>query len=247
MAKAASFDKSKELTLYARINEDGVSIVLTFMDGEDPYPINGKQWELPVKQTPGSKENVFKLTEGNGLTVQGTDNNQLKIDLDEENATQRPVTYFWKLFSVTENKSTLNGSFIFHDGRFDGVEQTDTVTVYENGSTIIINVGSGEISLSIFTDDNLTTLTPSPAYDCYELTAQTDSLTIANPSTDYEDFEVFIVRLNTAGAETLTFGNKYRAQGVALPTTTTAGKVMILSFMRDDLSDKYDVRFTEQV
>lgn len=101
---------------------------------------------------------------------------------------------------------------------------------------------------SISTQTSTATLTPSPSYDCFELTAQAEALTIANPSPAYGNFEIFVVRIKDNGtARALTFGNKYRAQGSALPTTTTISKVMNLVFMYDSTADKYDVKWSEEV
>lgn len=102
-------------------------------------------------------------------------------------------------------------------------------------------------TISVSADETLTTLTPNGVFDAYELTAQVTELDIANPSVDYANFDGFILRIYSAGAQTLTFGGKYRAQGAALPATTTAGKVMILTALRDSGADKYDVKFSIEV
>lgn len=109
-------------------------------------------------------------------------------------------------------------------------------------------VTTNVVSITVLTQTTTTTLTPDGSYDAYELTAQASALTIANPSTDYANFDGFMARITDNGtARALTFGDKYRAQGEALPTTTTLGKVMIITALRDSTNDKYDTRFTEEV
>lgn len=102
-------------------------------------------------------------------------------------------------------------------------------------------------TISVDTSATLTTLTPNGLFDAYELTAQAEALTIANPSTDYANFDGFILRIYSASSQTLAFGDKYRAQGTALPASTTAGKVMVFVFLRDNSTDKYDVKFSIEV
>lgn len=102
-------------------------------------------------------------------------------------------------------------------------------------------------TISVSADETLTTLTPNGVFDAYEITAQASALSIANPSTDYANFDGFILRIYSAGAQTITFENKYRAQGTALPSATTSGKVMVFTFLRDSGTDKYDVKFSIEV
>lgn len=115
-------------------------------------------------------------------------------------------------------------------------------------SYIYTSVVQADLGLIVLTQETTATLTPSPTYDCFALTEQDESLTIANPSPAYGNFEIFTVRIKDNGtARALTFGNKYRAQGSALPTTTTISKVMNLVFMYDSTADKYDVKWSEEV
>lgn len=238
-------EKDREVKFYARINEDSVPVTFTFLNSDGtPYDISTKEWELPVYDRNGNE--VFKLTEGDGLTVTGASDNKLEIFVDAATATQRIGTYFAKLRSVDEDHTWLNGDFIFHDGRFNGFDASQDITIYENGGDITITI-EGEQSLSVSTVTSTATLTPT-TFDAYEITAQAVGLTIANPSTDYSNFDGFIIRLEDNGtARALTWGNKYRAQGEALPSTTTLGKVMIITALRDSTNDKYDVRFSEEV
>jgi hypothetical protein len=265
MERYASLDKSRLLNFKIRIGETSVPKVLTFVNSDGtPYDISGKGWKLPVKKTPSATTNLFELSEGSGLTVQGSGSNQLKIEVTAEQASinkKQANVYFGTLFSEEEDHTWLNGDWEFHNGKYDGVTETDTITISEDGEDITITISQEGISqaeldaaieaalaLTIFTEDTLSSLIPHASYDAYELTAQAEALTIANPSVDYANFDGFIVRITDNGtARALTFGNKYRSQGEALPTTTTLGKVMIITCLRDSNTDKYDTRFTEEV
>lgn len=140
MAKA-TFDKSRTLQLFARIGETGVPKVLTFVneDGTD-HAIASYDFELQVYSRPNSPTALFTLAIGSGLTVQNT--NELLIEITAAQAARDVDTYFWKLYSDTEDHTWLNGPFYFHDGEFDGVVETDTITITENGTAVEITVSS---------------------------------------------------------------------------------------------------------
>ncbi len=145
MERYTSLTKERLLNFKARVNESSIIKILTFRNADGtPRDISGKGWELPVKKSPYSRTDLFKLTEGNGLTVQGDDNNELAIEVSAERATVQPDVYFGRLYSSTEDKTWLDGDWEFHNGKYDGVTETDDITIYENGEEIIIEVsGSG--------------------------------------------------------------------------------------------------------
>lgn len=143
MTRFAEFDKSRLLNFKVRIGETGVAVVLKFQrENGDGFDISGKQWELPLYTKPGGRE-IFKLTEGDGLTVQGDDSDQLLIEISQARSTQRADVYFGLLRSVTDDRTWLNGDWEFHEGKYDGVNEADAITVSENGDTVLITVQSG--------------------------------------------------------------------------------------------------------
>ncbi len=149
----ATFDKSRLLKLYARIGEDGVPKVLTFLDDAGAaYDISALDFELQVFRSapnPYSVDPIFTLSIGGGMSVQGAGSNELLIQLDQTESEQKPDTYFWRLFSVGENHTWLNGPFFFHNGEFDGVDDEDTITVLEDGGTVEITVSGTSQGLTI--------------------------------------------------------------------------------------------------
>lgn len=140
--KKLSLTKERLLAIYARIDETGVSRVLSFYNVDaagvrTPHPINSLGYEIRVKKSPFATTNLFVLSVGAGLTVQGSDLNQLKIDLSNTKANQKPVENFYKLFSTVEDKTTLNGPWFFHDGEFDGVVETDEILIGATADVVI--------------------------------------------------------------------------------------------------------------
>lgn len=258
MSVRTATTKEKPLVIYSRVDEAGVPKIFRFRNSDGtPHDISGYDFEYILKSKPGNGDYVFKLTVGGGLTVQGTGNADLKLDISNENASIRPMTYFGRLYSASEDHTWLNNDHVFHDGKFDGIDNPEeTITIYENGEDVVIEITQEGISqaeldaalaLSVLTEETTATLTPSPTYDCFALTEQTTALTIANPSTNYPNFDGFIARVYTASAQTLTMGNKYRDIGDDFPATTEAGKIMIVTAIYDSSTDMYDTRISFQV
>lgn len=243
----ASFTKEQKLKLYARVNEAGVPLVLTFVNEDStPYDISAKGFKLEVKKKPNSDDNEFILEEGDGLEVFGADSNKLRITISEGKATIRPATYFYRFFSEDENHTWLADDFFFHEGKFDNVSsQTTSITVSEGGDSVLITISgdTSNTSTRTYTTTSTATLTPDVVnYDLFEITAQNGALVIANPSTDLTVNDAVAFRLTDNGtARAVSFGNKYRAFGAALPTTTTIGKTMYFAAIRNTTDDTYDV------
>jgi hypothetical protein len=144
--KKLALTKERVLAIYARINETGVSRVLSFFYVDDDgvriaRNITSLNFELRVRKKDFLTE-LFTLSIGDGLTVGGASSNELTIDLSNTNATQKPVEHFYQLFSVAEDKTWLDGPFFFHAGEFDGVEETDEILIGENGE-VVIEISSG--------------------------------------------------------------------------------------------------------
>ena len=127
-------DKSRNVRIRARINEASVPRVFTFMnDGSPrtPHDISGYNFELIVFKRINSQVKLFTLTIGSGLTVQGDDDNQLLVEVTADQATQNADTYFWRLRSVTDDNTWLNGAWEFHQGESDAITEDDEVNIYQ--------------------------------------------------------------------------------------------------------------------
>lgn len=145
----ASFDRSKLLPLYARIGEAGVPIIFKFRDANgNPVDISTLDFELPIWLKPSDEENgtdpKFTLTIGDGLTVQGVGNGDLKAEITQARAKQRNDTYFYKLRETNADHTWLNGPFRFHNGEFDGVNESFSIT-NDMDVTITMGIGSSDI------------------------------------------------------------------------------------------------------
>lgn len=85
-------------------------------------------------------------------------------------------------------------------------------------------------------------------YDAFLITAQAGPLTIANPSGSIGDFEGFVIRLTDNGtSRAITYGDKYRAFGAALPSATAIGKTIYLICVYNSADNKYDTVSREEL
>ena len=127
-------DKSRNVRIRARINEASVPRVFTFYNDRSPrtpHDISGYDFELIVFKRGNSLVRLFTLTIGDGLTVEGDDDNKLRIEVTEARATQRMDTYFWRLRSVDEDHTWFNGAWEFHQGESDAVVEDEELHIYQ--------------------------------------------------------------------------------------------------------------------
>lgn len=139
---AATFDKSRELNLYARIGETGVPITLTFVNEDlTPHPIASYNFKLRVKRRPFSTDYLFELGIGSGLTI--VDTNKLQIELNYAQSLQKEDTYFYTLYSEDEDHTWLNGAFPMFKGIFDGVaNEVNQVVVSSLGNAVTVTISN---------------------------------------------------------------------------------------------------------
>lgn len=87
-----------------------------------------------------------------------------------------------------------------------------------------------------------TTTPNSDNYEQWNVTAQAEALTIANPTGTPTQAQKLTLRIKDNGvAQTLAFGTIYRAFSAALPTTTVANKTMYIGMIYNSTDTKWDV------
>jgi hypothetical protein len=238
--KAATFDPAKRLDLYFRCNRSGSKdFVFTNEDGS-AHSLIYLDFTFNIYQNQGERKVYITLP-------LAYNQNTLTASITKALSNINEGEYYYELYNVDTEETWLCGDAIFHNGKFDGVTETEDITIITGGESIAVTVSVPGYSLSVSTITTTTTLTPNGSFDAYEVTAQSGPLTIANPSTDYANFDGFMVRFYTASSQTLALGNKYRAQGEAFITSTTAGKFHILTAIFDSTNNKYDTRISVEV
>jgi hypothetical protein len=221
----------------------------TFTNAGVAYNTSAITYVLNIREIGGST-NLLQLTQGAGITNGGV-TGIVSFQLSASNSNLlRAKSYYYEInYTVGVLSYGLLHGTITLVAQYNKETPNNDITVQVNlaGTDLNLDITLAGGGITISTVASTATLTPT-TFDAYEITAQAEALTIANPSTDYANFDGFIIRLEDNGtARALTFGNKYRAHGEALPSTTTLGKVMIITALRDSTADKYDVRFSEEV
>jgi hypothetical protein len=85
------------------------------------------------------------------------------------------------------------------------------------------------------------TVTPTANNDLVIITAQSASLTIANPTGTWSEGQALMIRIkDNATARAITWDTNYRAIGVTLPTTTTLSKTTYVGLIYNSTDTKWD-------
>lgn len=124
------FDKSRTARIKARINENSQRVFRFFHNGA-ALDISSYGFQFILQYRINSTRRLFTLTEGDGLTVQGDDSNELLIEISEEQATVNADTYYWRLFSSSEGQTWLSGAFDFNNGESTQLVTDDTGTAVD--------------------------------------------------------------------------------------------------------------------
>lgn len=237
--KAASFDPAKRLDLYFRCNRSGSKDFVFTNDDGSAHSLIYLDFEFNIYQNQGERKVYISLPISYNA-------NTLTASITKALSNINEGEYYYELYNVDTEETWLCGDAHFHNGKFDGVTETEDITIITGGESIAVTVSVPGYTLSISTQTSAATLTPG-SFDGYRLSAQAVGLTIANPSTDYADFDGFMLELTDNGvAKSIAFDTKYRAIGDALPSTTTAGKVMVITAIRSSPLDKYNVSWKNQ-
>ena len=86
------------------------------------------------------------------------------------------------------------------------------------------------------------TVTPTSGNDIVRITAQAESLTLANPTGTFVEGQSLIIRIKDNGTvRAISYGADYRAIGVTLPTTTVINKTTYLGCIYNSTDSKFDI------
>jgi len=119
---------------------------------------------------------------------------------------------------------------------------TDTTTYDGTKYDIVVR---RQTNATITTTTTLTIAGNTGASTIYQaITTQVGALTIANPTGTFTEGECLEILVKGASAIAITFGSAFEATGTALPTTTTAGKTLMMYFQYNNStsSAKWQIR-----
>jgi hypothetical protein len=140
MIKSATLDPSKLLYLYFRKNRAGTKKFIFLDDDGNPFDISSIDFELFVVNNAGSRGKLISLTIGSGLTVGGAGSNELTATVTSDDTNLNEGACYWELYRTDTEKTWLNGKAVFHVGEFDGVNETNSLTISDGVDTVTITV-----------------------------------------------------------------------------------------------------------
>lgn len=109
-------------------------------------------------------------------------------------------------------------------------------------SGVVTIAASASGALDIQSVTGAATVTPTFSNDLVKITAQDQALTLANWSGTASEGRSLVIRIKDNGtARAISYGTKYRALGVTLPTTTVISKTLYLGCIYNSTDDKIDV------
>jgi hypothetical protein len=108
---------------------------LTFMSGEDPFPLAGYDFELRFRPYNGSTDSLV-LSIGDGLTI---DDNTLEVEVTDEDTDQPEILHSADLFEVTTGRSWAIGTGQFITGLPHTSEDTEVQIVV---NSVTVNISS---------------------------------------------------------------------------------------------------------
>lgn len=243
--KEATFDPARDLTLYFRCSRAGSKDFVFVRSDGSAYSFVYLELELNIYQNQGDKKKLISFSLGSGLSIVNAGGNRVRASITSGQSNVNEGKYYAELYRPDIEKTWSCGDAFFHNGKFDGVNSdSETLTISEDGETIEITVNDGQI-LNTRTVSTTTTTSLSPDIDNYDfsvITALASALTIANPTGTPVNGNAHVMRIKDDGtARAISFGDKYRAIGSALPTTTTISKVLYFAFVYNSAEDYYDV------
>lgn len=137
MSKAASFDPSRRLDIYLRINRvNSRTFTFSYSDGS-PYSLIYEDLSFIIKTNPGERLDVISLSFGAGMVV--TDN-QVQVAITSAQSLISEGEYYWELYNVDTQQTWINGKAFFHNGEFDGVTETTSAITIGNDDNIQITL-----------------------------------------------------------------------------------------------------------
>jgi len=141
----ATFDPAKRLDLYFRINRNGSKAFIFYNASGTAYPITDIVLAMDIKMYAGGKSFISIP-----LSIE---NNVATASITSDISNVNEGEYFWELIRVDTGKTWLNGKAYFHNGLFDGVNDTSSgITITDSGDTIQITITESGASSSSTTN-----------------------------------------------------------------------------------------------
>lgn len=144
----ATFDNSQPLLLYFRCARNGtLDFVFTDSNG-NAYSLIYEDVEFHVYKNEGDKKPVFSLTAGSGISFPSTGRVRTTVTIAQTNINEGQ--YYYELYRPDLGKTWLADYAIFHNGRFDGLQESSVaVTVTDSGNEVNITIQGSDFTADI--------------------------------------------------------------------------------------------------
>lgn len=141
-----TFDPAQPLTLYMRCARNG-TLDFVFLDSNgDPYSLIYDDVEFHVYEHEGDKKPIFSRTVGNGITMPST--GRVRVTVTDSITNINEGQKYYELYRPDLGKTWLADYVYFHNGRFDGLQQSSaSITVTDGSDVVTITVSDSNFSL----------------------------------------------------------------------------------------------------
>lgn len=211
---------------------------------------------IKIKGTAGNghlnmKHQSSGATAGGSESVLYADNSGNPKWKNDGNAVQNVMLENSPITGATKTKITYDAKGLVTSGAdattADIADSSNKRYVTDANLTVIGNTSgtnTGDQTFIVPRVQNVTssaTVTPTSGNDIVTITAQAQSLTLANPTGNWSQGQDFIVRIKDNGtARSITWDANYRAIGLILPTTTVAGKTTYVGLIYNSTDSRWD-------
>jgi hypothetical protein len=179
-------------------------------------------------------------------TFMGNGGNTLVVR-NHPNVPSLNITDSFQQYSADATTNNAAPHFRTENGSIIKLYQNTAVTTPQGIADALTNLGvlaTSTIAPAVQSVASAATVTPTFANDLVKITAQAAALTLAAPTGTAIDGKDLVIRIKDNGsAQTITWTSGtggYRAIGVTLPTTTTAGKTTYVGLIYNSDDSRWD-------
>lgn len=141
----ATFDPASPLLIYFRCARNGTLDFVFLDENGNPYSLIYDDVEFNLYEHEGDKIPIFSLIMGSGISIVST--GRVRATVTQALTNINEGQYYYELYRPDLGKTWIADYAIFHNGRFDGVLNTATVTVLDGANQVTITVSDSNYSL----------------------------------------------------------------------------------------------------
>jgi hypothetical protein len=232
--KSATYDPSRRLDLYFRCNRAGSKTFKFYDESDVAVNVSGYNYSVRIYEYEGADDPVITLTS----VVGGAGSNELTSSITVSQSNINEGKYYWELYKGSTDKTHINGTAIFHNGKFDGVSSdTEEITINDGGNDVTITL-EGEFTDEIPVVTFNTELTFDSDKDLATVSGGTRTFTLA--ASGHKNGVGIVARINDPVA--VNFPAGFEAVSGSDSISTTDMNIIMFRYF-----DNYDGSGTDKV